>query len=127
MPVIRLTLQGPIPNKKNLWKIGKGGMYLDSAVKAQIEALTWQAKSQWKRAPAVHPDMDVEFFVKDGRSDRDNKLGCLLDVLQEAGVLKNDNVANFNGTLVVHPAVIGSKEGVIVDILEKQNALEIPA
>ncbi len=127
MPVIRLTLQGPVPNKKNLWRPRKGGgMFLDEDVKSKITALTVQARRQWRRPPLEHPDMDVEFFVLDGRSDRDNKLGCLLDVLQDAGVIKNDNVTNFNGTLVIHPAIVGRQEGVIVDISEKQATLEVP-
>jgi hypothetical protein len=99
-------------------------MYIDKAVKAQIDALILQAKLQWRRIPLENPDMDVEFFVLDRRSDRDNKLGCVLDVLQEAGVLKNDNVAHFNGTLVIHPAVIGNVEGVVIDVSERQQVIE---
>lgn len=124
MAVFRLTLRGPVPNKKNLWQPRKGGgMFLDQDVKSKIEWLTLQARQQWNRPAVEHPDMDVEFFVLDGRSDRDNKLGCILDVLQDAGVLVNDNVSRFNGTLVIHPAVVGDKEGVIVDISEKQIGL----
>jgi Holliday junction resolvase RusA-like endonuclease len=122
--VIRLTLKGPVPCKKNLWKRGPHGQYIDKAVKAQIDALIIQAKQQWRRIPLTDPDMDVEFFVLDRRSDRDNKLGCILDVLQSAGVLKNDNVANFNGTLVIHPAVVGTQEGVIIDVSERQQVIE---
>lgn len=121
--IIRLELRGPVPCKKNLWKRGKYGQYIDDAVQAQIDALIVQAKLQWRRVPLTNPDMDVEFFVKDRRSDRDNKLGCILDVLQEAGVLQNDNIAHFNGTLVILPAVIGSVEGVIIDIAEKQQVI----
>lgn len=124
MAVIRLELRGTVPNKKNLWQPRKGGgMFLDAAIKAQINALIVQARKQWRRPPIEHPDMDIEFFVLNGRSDRDNKLGCLLDVLQEAGVLVNDNVSRSNGVMVVWPAVVGKVEGVIVDISEKQAAL----
>ncbi len=126
MAVIRLTLRGPVPNKKNLWRVRKGGgMFLDSDVKSKIDWLILQARRQWNRPPVEHPDVDVEFFVLDRASDRDNKLGCILDVLQKAGVLVNDNISRFNGTLVIHPAVVGSSEGVIVDISEKQTTLDV--
>ncbi len=100
-------------------------MFLDSDVKSKIDWLILQARRQWNRPPVEHPDVDVEFFVLDRASDRDNKLGCILDVLQKAGVLVNDNISRFNGTLVIHPAVVGSSEGVIVDISEKQTTLDV--
>lgn len=123
--VIRLTLKGPVPNKKNLWKPKPNGrgMYIDSEIKSLIDSLIIQAKLQWSRPPIEHPDVDVEFFVRDRKSDRDNKLGCILDVLQKAGVLVNDNSAHFNGTVVIHPAVIGNVEGVVIDIAEQQMVL----
>ena len=126
MAVIRLTLRGNVPNKKNLWRPRKGGgMFLDQDVKSKIDWLILQARRQWNRPALEHPDVDVEFFVLDRASDRDNKLGCILDVLQEAGVLVNDNISRFNGTLVVHPAVVGAHEGVIIDISEKQTVLNL--
>ena len=100
-------------------------MFLDQDVKSKIDWLILQARRQWNRPALEHPDVDVEFFVLDRASDRDNKLGCILDVLQEAGVLVNDNISRFNGTLVVHPAVVGAHEGVIIDISEKQTVLNL--
>jgi Holliday junction resolvase RusA-like endonuclease len=120
----RLNLVGPVPSKKNLWRPRKGGgMFLDSSVKADIDALILQAKSQWKGPPAEHPEVWIKFFVLDQRSDRDNKLGCILDVLQEAGVIWRDNIARFNGLLVILPAVVGKQEGVIIDLEERQRTI----
>lgn len=125
MPVIRLELRGPVPSKKNLYRRAQNGrMFLDHDVKAQIVALTMQARRKWKGPPLIHPEVDVEFFVLNRRSDRDNKLGCLLDVLQDAGVISKDNVAQFNGTMCILPAVVGNVEGVIVDLLARQDILE---
>lgn len=124
--IIRLELRGPVPNKKNLWRQRKGGgLFLDAEIKAQIDSLILQATMKWRRPPVEHPDIDVEFFVLDARSDRDNKLGCLLDVLQKANVLVNDNVKHFNGTVTMLPAVIGGQEGVIIDLRVQQGVLEI--
>ena len=127
--IVRLTLKGHIPAKKNLkrpWvnrKTGKLTMIIDRDIKAQIDALTFQAKRQWRRPPAEHPDVDFEFFVINAGADTDNMYTTILDVLQEAGVIVNDNVNRFNGTKVIHPAVVGAHEGVIIDISEKQAAL----
>lgn len=124
MPIVRLELRGNVPSKKNLYRRAQNGrMFLDKEVQAKIDALISQARRQWKRPPMEHPDMDIEFFVLDRRSDRDNKLGCILDVLQEAGVLKNDNVKHSNGCMVIWPAVVGNQEGVIVDLSEQQTIL----
>ena len=120
----RLNLVGPVPNKKNLWRPRKGGgMFLDSSVKADIDALILQAKFQWKGPRVEHPEVWIKFFVLDQRSDRDNKLGCILDVLQEAGVIYRDNIARFNGLMVILPAVVGKQEGVIIDLEERQRTI----
>lgn len=120
----RLNLVGNVPNKKNLWRPTKTGrMYLDASVKADIDALILQAKSQWSRMPMEHPEVAIKFFVLDQRSDRDNKLGCILDVLQEAGVIYRDNIARFNGLMVILPAVVGKQEGVIIDLEERQRTI----
>lgn len=121
IPIHRtLILRGPCPSKKNLYRRGKTGMmFLDAQVKARLDSLTIQARSQWSGQPPVtHPDMDVTFYFSSGRPDRDNRLTAVLDCLQEAGVIPNDNAAQFNGTLVLKPAVFvkAGKEAVEVEI-----------
>ena len=119
--IFRIELRGPVPSKKNLYRRGKSvALFLNREVKDKIEVLIMQARKQWKRPPLEHPDMDVEFYVLDRRSDRDNKLGCLLDVLQEAGVIAKDNIARFNGTVVILPAVVGEREGVVVGMSPRE-------
>lgn len=121
--IFRIELRGPVPSKKNLYRRGKNGaLFLNREVKDKIEILIMQARQQWKRPPLEHPDMDVEFYVLDRRSDRDNKLGCLLDVLQEAGVIAKDNIAKFNGTVVILPAIVGDREGVLLGISPREAA-----
>jgi Holliday junction resolvase RusA-like endonuclease len=104
-----------VPSKKNLWKRGRGGRtYIDSETRALIDALTAQARTQWIGEPVTHPEMCFEFFVRDGRRDRDNLLTTVLDCLREAGVIVNDNIAQFNGTLAVLPAVMDENERVTI-------------
>jgi Holliday junction resolvase RusA-like endonuclease len=112
-----LVLTGHVPSKKNLWQRGKNGrMFLDAAVKAQIDALTRQASAQWPDPPIKHPDIDIQFYTRDARPDRDNKLTTILDCLRDAGVIKNDNIGSFNGTLTIRPAIIQRNERVIVKV-----------
>lgn len=114
-----IIMRGTCPAKKNLWKRGKSGrMYLNDDVRAQIDTLTVQAESQWGREPLEHPDMEVRFYVATKRRDRDGMFTTVLDCLQAAGVLRNDNLAHNNGKTVLHPAqfVREGKERVEVEI-----------
>jgi Holliday junction resolvase RusA-like endonuclease len=123
---VTLVLRGKVPSKKNVWRHGKGRTYIDRETKALIDALTAQAQSQWNRAPVTHPDMRVQFFVRDKRRDRDNLLTTLLDCLREAGVIVNDNIAQFNGTLVLLPSVIDQNERVTVAVENKLTSFTPP-
>jgi Holliday junction resolvase RusA-like endonuclease len=101
---VKLVLAGPCPAKKNLWKRGRSGhMFLDSTVKAQIDSLTIQARSQWKHGAVESPTMEFRFFVAAARRDQDGMYTTILDCLQEAGVLVNDNIKRNNGRKILHP------------------------
>lgn len=116
-----ITLDGACPSKKNLYRRGRsGGLYLDRDVKAKLDFLTFQAARQWPEAPVIHPDVDIQFYVLDQRTDRDNRLGALLDCLQKAGVIKNDNIKNFNGTVTILPAILAVRERTILKIRGRQ-------
>jgi Holliday junction resolvase RusA-like endonuclease len=116
-----LVLKGHCPSKKNLWKRGKGGRtYIDHETAAIIAVLTAQAKAQWKREPVTHPNILVQFYVRDKRRDRDNMLTTLLDCLCKAGVLVNDNMAQCNGLLVVYPALVDKNERAEVCVTKRQ-------
>lgn len=118
---ISLTLKGHVPSKKNAWKRGRSRMYLDGIVSAQINSLIRQASSLWRQDPAIHPDMWVKFYVRDKRPDRDNKLTCLLDCLASAGVIENDNIKRFNGTVTLLPAVVDEDERVEIQMLVRRE------
>jgi Holliday junction resolvase RusA-like endonuclease len=115
----KLVLAGPCPAKKNLWQRGKSGrMFLNATVKAQIDSLTIQARSQWQQPPVESPVMEFRFYVAAARRDRDGMFTTVLDCLQEAGVLVNDNIRRNNGRTVLHPCefVPAKKERVEVEI-----------
>jgi Holliday junction resolvase RusA-like endonuclease len=113
-----LTLLGHCPSKKNAWKRGKNGVYLDNKVSAQIEWLTLQAAEQWSgRALVEHPNMRLRFYVRDKRQDRDNLMVTVMDCLQKAGVIRNDNTARCNGTILLEPSVMDKDERVVIEVM----------
>lgn len=111
-----LHLVGPIPCKKSKYRRGRAGLFLDAGVVKQIDALVIQARTQWRRDPIKHPDMRITFRARHRRADRDGMLATLMDVLQKAGVIRNDNVAHCNGRITLEPTVIGNDEGVTVSL-----------
>jgi Holliday junction resolvase RusA-like endonuclease len=116
-----IKLQGPIVSKKNLLRRSKnGGMFRDTAIAKQIEAITWQAKAQWgNREPLDRPKISAMFIVTDERSDIDNKWTTVLDCLVAGGVLINDNIKHGPRpqTIDWRKSVIG-EEGCLVEIEE---------
>lgn len=114
-----LILRGPCPAKKNLWRRSRTGMFIDATVRSQIDSLTIQARAQWgKQAPVESPEMSFRFYVSAARRDQDGMYTTVLDCLQEAGVLVNDNIKRNNGRKVLEPCqfVSAGKERVDVEI-----------
>lgn len=120
---VSLVLWGHCPSKKNGWRsTGKGKLFIPAEMKAQIDILTTQALFQWRiGAPVQHPDVTARFFVSAARQDEDGMWTTILDCLQKAGVLVNDNIAHFNGRKVHEPCefVEADKERVEI-LLEKK-------
>lgn len=111
-----LQLVGPVPCKKSKYRRGRTALYLDRSVSAAIDALVLQAQAQWRRPPVEHPDITITFRVRHRRADRDGMLATVMDILQRAGVVANDNIARCNGWVHLAPAVIGDDEGVNIKI-----------
>lgn len=115
---VTLVLYGHCPSKKNCWRRSEGGgMFIPEEEKSQINILTTQALLQWgRRDPVEHPDVTVKFFVAAKRQDEDGMWTTVLDCLQKAGVLVNDNLAKFNGRKVHEPAEFVSEQKERVEI-----------
>lgn len=111
-----IRLLGPVPCKKSKYRRGRTALYLDRSVSAAIDALVLQARAQWRRPPIEHPDITITFHVRHRRADRDGMLATVMDILQRAGVVANDNIARCNGWLRLAPAVVGEVEGVEIRI-----------
>lgn len=120
---VRMTLWGHCPSKKNLWSPrASGGMRLIPEVRAQIDILTTQALFQWKSSgPVEHPELTVTFFVAAARQDQDGQYTTILDCLQSAGVLVNDNWARNNGRKILEPCEFVELKDERVDILVRKS------
>lgn len=117
---VLLVLHGHCPSKKNGYGVGAGGhsVVLPAEMRKQIETLTLQAMFQWKLgAPVEHADLTFQFFVHQARRDRDGILVTVLDCLQAAGVLVNDNLKRSNGRMVLEPAIFVPDGQERVDVL----------
>ena len=104
---VTLVLWGHCPSKKSNYRVGGSGKLIsDEATKSQIGILTTQALFQWKcRPPVEHPEVTTTFYIRSGRSDEDGKYVTLMDVLQHAGIIVNDNAKHFNGRKIHEPCV----------------------
>lgn len=115
-----IVLWGHCPSKKNGWGRNKGssGMHIDPQMKAEIQSLTTQALFMWKHAgPVEHPELTFRFFVHSARRDRDGMLTTVLDLMQAAGILVNDNMKWNNGRTVMEPVCFVAPADERVEIL----------
>ncbi len=90
-----ITIQGNIPsgNRRQIgYKNGKPFLYKQN--QKEIKDIVMQIKQQWKY-PRITSSIEIRyiFYFPDKRSrDIDNRLKILNDCLEEAGVIKNDNL-----------------------------------
>lgn len=120
---VLLLMHGHCPSKKNLWETGPNGqVFLNAEVKGQIENLTLQALLHWNNRPPVeHPEITIRLYVGAKRQDRDGMFTTLLDCLQDAGVLVNDNISRNNGRTILEPCVFVDVADERVEILVEKK------
>lgn len=93
---IIFDIKGFVPSKKNnvRHKAGGGGYY-DAHTKAEIDGLILQLKPLAKKKGILKPitsQLQVRTDIYTTRSqDTDNMHTTILDCLQKAGIIKNDN------------------------------------
>jgi Holliday junction resolvase RusA-like endonuclease len=100
--MIRFTIEGTVPSKKNAWRRRPGQLkaYVDPQIQADIDALVILAQSArnkldqeaLKKLRGKKLHVIALFGVKNERKDLDNIFTTLLDVLQKAAVIENDNL-----------------------------------
>lgn len=90
------TICGETPSKKNGLSFSrKGGVYKNKTYQKMKPLILLQLRHQWAEIKARTVDYPVEIFFsfthKDNvRRDSDNQASTLLDIMQEAGILRND-------------------------------------
>lgn len=85
---------------------GRARFIKNSRLQKDLDAIACQIPATMRGLNLVHPQIDLYVTVPDGRSDRDNILTTLLDLLVTCGVIKNDSIAQLNAKIIIHPAVI---------------------
>ena len=124
---IALVFYGKVPAKKNSLIPVAGKQIINTKARAAIQRLEIQVPGWARDMKLLHPDIEFEFSMPEGRSDRDNMLTTLLDVLCNMGVLANDTVAKCNGTIILRPAKYAPEYITTVTIRpNKDNGWKIP-
>lgn len=104
-----ITLLGAVIGKKNRLTVNRGGRFTyGGGTHEAMDRLGIQIPPDVRDLQLKHPDLDVTFAVTDGKKDRDNSLTTIIDLLVRYGVIAQDNIAQFNGTITVHPAIKGA-------------------
>ena len=116
-----IVLYGAPFSKKNRYmpRKDKPGFFKGSRLEDQINRMSLQITGEMRDLKLRHPDVTVEMHSPHGRFDRDNFLTALLDILVNMGVIVDDNVSNFNGTMTVLPCV--SEDEPYVRIVLREN------
>lgn len=117
-PTIVIEFRGRVPSKKNRYspRKDKPGFFKDSKLQAELDRLAMQIPGQYRDLKLESPIVDFFFCYVKANWDRDNAAQALTDLLVEYGVLANDNIRRFNGTVTIHPAVLSDYDGVTVAI-----------
>jgi hypothetical protein len=112
---IEIVLLGKVPSKKNRYRPRKGGkgFFKDSTLQDELDRLALQIPAEARDLRLRHPAIDFYFTYTKANYDRDNACQCLLDLLVSPyRVLEDDNIAQCNGTITIHPAVRGEQDSV---------------
>lgn len=106
---MNIVLRGTVPGKKNRRgiKAGGRGLYTPPEVKAQLASLQLQLQAQLGSLRGLrHPDLKICFHISNPGIDRDNAETALFDLMKKAGMIVDDSIRHFNGTVVSLPAKI---------------------
>lgn len=95
---VSTVVQGEVPSKKNSWKRGKQSTYLPEDTQKLIDDLIIQVKPLKTLVRGIgigEKDLislrcDFYVFGKGTYKDGDNLLTTMQDILEKAGIIKND-------------------------------------
>ena len=115
-----MTLWGITKSKKNSYTPTRGGMFKNSALKAELDSLEQQVPGDMRDLNLEHPDITFQFHSRSSRRDKDGLMTTVLDVLKRCGVIVDDNISHCDGTLTILPSVIGDEDSAHVTIITKE-------
>jgi len=113
-PVV-IELRGKVPSKKNRYSPRRGGsgkgFYKSSELQTELDRLFLQIPAEARDLDLVHPDIALTFTVPPCgvRSDRDNMLTTILDLLTLSGTIRQDRISTCNGTITIHPSPVSDE------------------
>jgi len=91
-----VTIPGNVPSKSNCYKIitlnGHGSLAKTPALKKYEESFLWQCGAYRNANIDTMFEFNVRVFYPSKRSDLDNAMKVLLDMLQKAKAITNDNL-----------------------------------
>ncbi|MEO0037331.1 MAG: hypothetical protein RIQ59_542 [Bacteroidota bacterium] len=95
MSEIKCKIIGTVPSKSNCYRIitlnGHGSLAKTPALKKYEESFFWQIGPARDKMIEVPFEIYIDVFYPSKRSDIDNSFKVILDCLQKAKVIKNDN------------------------------------
>jgi hypothetical protein len=123
---IEITFHGQVISKKNLYMptIAGGTVIFikNSALQAKLDTLACQIPGDYRDIKLENPDIRVEMTVAHIRGDQDGAYTTLLDLLVDAGVLYNDNIARCNGRKILEPCVISDHWKTVVTLTPRGSS-----
>lgn len=87
---IKEIIHGVCPSKSNSYRIGHNGMYKSKALTDYESKFFIQCKNRNKMI-STYFELDMQVYYPSERSDLDNSLKIVLDCMQKAKLIKNDN------------------------------------
>lgn len=121
--MIKFTIPHRLPGLNEYTAANRGNKYAGASLKSSAEALILHSIRQCvvRETKPLQPPVIVKFtwYEKTKRRDKDNVAFAkkfILDAMQKAGILANDNNAYVAG--FADSFVYGDGEGVVVEVIE---------
>lgn len=114
---VSFFLPSDVPGKKNSRMMTRGRLITDPTMQRQLAALTLMARARWAGRPALtDAEVSLQFLVSHKRRDLDNTAASVMDVLKDAGCIKNDSMKHVRRIEASFLLVRPGDEGVEVSL-----------
>lgn len=117
--VYQIVIESPIVSKKNAYAQTKTGRrFKPKSVKDAEDLAIQQLPPEMYGLELKHPALEFFAFVpkKNWALDRDGLLTTILDYLVKFKILKDDNIRNFNGKVLVHTVLDAPRKRFVLRI-----------